>query len=74
MPEWAEGVFQFRCKDITLFCYNKIKMNYFLCFCKILLESWFLMAGGCDFFMARKILRPRHAVCFMGRWAMSRGL
>ena len=30
MPERAEGVFQFRCKDTTLFCIYKIKMNFFV--------------------------------------------
>ena len=47
--------------------YLQNKNELFLWFCKILLESLFLKAGGCDFFMARKILRPRHAVCFMWR-------
>ena len=31
------------------------------------MESCFLMSGGHDFYMARKILRPCQGVCFMGR-------
>ena len=57
---------EFLCKVTTLFCNNKIKMELYFLFCKILLESWILVGGGADFCMARKILRPRLGGCFVG--------
>ena len=66
MPEWAEGVLiPLQSYNFILLLQNKNE-NIFL-FCKILLESWILVGGGADFCMARKILRPRQGVCFVGR-------
>ena len=39
-------------------------MELFSLICKILLESWFFLAGALDFFFARENLPLRHAVNF----------
>ena len=61
----ANGCFlEFRCKDIALFCINKIKWNYFCLFCKILLEKGDSVMSAIFFCVARKFLPLRHAVIF----------
>ena len=55
---------QFRYKDNALFCYNKIKTEYFCLFCKILLERACLFKTAVFFCVAREKIRPRHAVIF----------
>ena len=61
----ANGCFvEFRCKDIALFCINKIKMELFLHICKNLLEYLDLVMNAIFFCVARKIFLLRHAVIF----------